>query len=242
MSATTTSPASRRPGLLDALSLLAEVADELVVRTVRDTHLAWPTGSTGSAAASPAPPVPRSAEVVHRGIAAAVYGGLGAGLRAASRGLDAVAASGVGPRLEAAPRGRFLSSAVNGLIGDRLVRERPRLAIPMAVRARRPRRPARPPRPGGGVPRAPERRSWSSCTACARTRSHWDRGRDEVGTTYGEALAERGWTPVFLRANTGLRAAARTASRWPPCCSAWSRRGRSRSPGSRWSATRWAGW
>ena len=29
------------PGALDALALLTEVADELVVRTVRDTHVAW---------------------------------------------------------------------------------------------------------------------------------------------------------------------------------------------------------
>jgi pimeloyl-ACP methyl ester carboxylesterase len=34
--------------------------------------------------------------------------------------------------------------------------------------------------------------------------SHWDRGREAAGTTYGEALAADGWTPVFLRANTGL--------------------------------------
>jgi len=30
-----------QPGVLDALSLLSQVADELVVRTVRDTHIAW---------------------------------------------------------------------------------------------------------------------------------------------------------------------------------------------------------
>ena len=29
------------PTVLDAASLLCEVADELVVRTVRDTHTAW---------------------------------------------------------------------------------------------------------------------------------------------------------------------------------------------------------
>ena len=32
---------TQEPGLLDALSLLSEVADELVVRTARDTHVAW---------------------------------------------------------------------------------------------------------------------------------------------------------------------------------------------------------
>ena len=108
------------PSVLDALSLLAEVADELVVRTVRDTHVAvldrTPAGT------------------VHRGITTAVYGGLTRGLGGASRLLDRAAATGMGPRLEADPRGRFLNAAVNGLIGDRLVRERPQLAIPMAVR------------------------------------------------------------------------------------------------------------
>jgi pimeloyl-ACP methyl ester carboxylesterase len=34
--------------------------------------------------------------------------------------------------------------------------------------------------------------------------AYWNRHRDRTGTTYGETLAERGWTPVFLRANTGL--------------------------------------
>jgi pimeloyl-ACP methyl ester carboxylesterase len=34
--------------------------------------------------------------------------------------------------------------------------------------------------------------------------SHWSRWRERTGTTYGEMLAGEGWTPVFLRANTGL--------------------------------------
>ena len=62
-------------------------------------------------------------------------GGLSLGLRAASKGLDTAATRGLGPGLEDDDRGRFVSSAVNGIIGDRLARERPRLAIPMAVRA-----------------------------------------------------------------------------------------------------------
>ncbi len=33
------------------------------------------------------------------------------------------------------------------------------------------------------------------------TEAYWDRG---PAPTYGEALAGRGWTPVFLRANTGI--------------------------------------
>ena len=144
------------PTVLDALSLLAEVGDELVVRTVRDTHLAvldrTPAGR------------------VHRGITTAVYRGLTGGLGGAGRALDRAAATGVGPRLEADPRGRFVSSAVNGLIGDRLLRERPQLAIPMAVRLHgsdvEPERAESWPRRS----RTPPASWWSSCTGCARTR------------------------------------------------------------------------
>ena len=180
---------TRGPGVLDALSLLSEVADELVVRSVRDTHLAWTDRAGGGA--------------VHRGIATAVYGGLGAGLRATSRGLDRLAATGVGPRLEDRSQGRFVNAAVNGLIGDRLVRERPRLAIAMAVR-------------NAGRDVVPDARGLAAAFpeptgrlvvflhGLCENESYWNRHRDRTGTTYGEALAARGWTPVFLRANTGL--------------------------------------
>jgi pimeloyl-ACP methyl ester carboxylesterase len=190
------------PGLLDALSLLSEVADELVVRTARDTHLAvadrvhgLTRRSTGGASTLP--------QQVHRGIAGAVYGGLSVGLRAASKGLDAVATTGVGPRLEDGGRGRLVSSAVNGLIGDRLVRERPRLAIAMGVRS------------GGrdvvldedglaaAFPQATGRVVVFLHGLC-ENEAHWNKNREALGTTYGEALAESGWSPVFLRANTGL--------------------------------------
>lgn len=188
------------PTYLDALSLLSEVADELVVRSARDTHDAWADRVhgvtrrvTGGASGVP--------ERVHRGIAGAVYAGVSAGLRAASVGLDRAAATGVGPRLEDGPRGRFVSSAVNGLIGDRLLRERPQMAIPMAVR-----------RDGADVPLDELGAAFPAATGkvvvflhgLCENESYWDRWRERTGTTYGEALAARGWTPVFLRANTGL--------------------------------------
>ncbi|CAN5119705.1 hypothetical protein BH09ACT12_BH09ACT12_30500 [soil metagenome] len=190
------------PSVLDALSLLSEVADELVVSSVRDTHLAWSDRAhglnrrlVGTRAAVP--------EAVHRGIAGAVYGGLGLGLKAAATGFDKAAAAGLGSRLEATPRGRFVNSAVNGLIGDRLLRERPQLAIPMAVRL-------------DGADVVPERddlaRAFPEATGelvvflhgLCENESYWRRHRDRTGTTYGEALGEEGWTPLFLRANSGL--------------------------------------
>ena len=195
------SGASTGPGVLDALSLLSQVADELVVRTARDTHVAWldrvqslSGRSRESATLS---------ERVHRGIAGAVYGGLGRGLRLAAEGLDKVADTGVGPRLEADRRGRFVNSAVNGLIGDRLVQERPRLAIAMSVRAGGRDVPAEPGSIAAAFPDAGDRLVVFLHGLC-ENESYWNRGRDRLGTTYGEMLAGEGWTPVFLRANTGL--------------------------------------
>ncbi len=190
------------PLLLDALSLLSEVADDLVVRTARDTHLAIldrvhgllraPTAGTAT--------VP---EVVHRGIAGAIYGGIGLGLRGASTGLDRWAATGAGPRLEDDPRGRFLSSAVNGLIGDKLLRERPQMAIPLALRhechdvepAPAPLAAAFPDATGDLV---------VFLHGLCESEEVWGLHRARTGTTYGEALAAEGWSPLFLRLNTGL--------------------------------------
>ncbi|MGB0099914.1 MAG: hypothetical protein WBP61_06500 [Nocardioides sp.] len=176
------------PGYLDALSLLSEVGDGLVVRSLRDTHDAW---------------ADRLGGYPGRGITSAVYAGVGLGLRAASVGLGRVADTGVGPRLEDGARGRFVSSALNGLIGDRLATERPRMAIAMAARVA-----------GRDVPATEEGLAAAYPDATGQVvlflhglcenESYWNRGRERTGTTYGEMLAGAGWTPVFLRANTGL--------------------------------------
>ena len=195
------STASEGPGVLDALSLLSQVADELVVRTLRDTHEAWLDRVQSLSGRSRE--TATLSERVHRGIAGAVYGGLGRGLQLAADGLGKAAETGAGPRLEADRRGRFVNSAVNGLIGDRLVRERPRLAIPMAVRAHgRDVRPE-PDALAAAFPGAGDRVVFFLHGLC-ENESYWNRGRERLGTTYAEMLAAEGWTPVFLRANTGL--------------------------------------
>lgn len=194
-------PPAGPPRLLDAAALLVEVADQLVVRTVRDTHQACADRVYGARRAST-----RSAsvpEVVHRGIAGGVFTGLGAALQVTSWGLGALAEREVGPALETGPRGRFLTSAVNGLIGDRLVHDRPRLAVPLAVRHR-----------GRDVPLATDDLATSFPSATGRiaillhglseNESAFDRHRDRVGATYADTLADLDWTPVLLRANTGL--------------------------------------
>lgn len=188
--------------LLDAASLLCEVADELVVRSARDTHVAVLDrvhGVQRAVTRSPAGPVER----LHRGIAGAVYGGIGTGLRAASRGLDKAAAAGVGPRLEDRAEGRAVSAAINGLIGDKLLRERPQLAIPMAIRQHG--RDVVPDAEGlaAAFPDATGRLVVLLHGLC-ESESAWSYAREERGTSYPEQLAADGWTPVLLRANSGL--------------------------------------
>ena len=182
------------PTVLDALSLLAEVGDDLLVKTARDTHLAI-LGRVQS--------VTRTRGGLHKGIAGAVYGGLGVGLRAAVTGLDKAAATGVGPRLEDGARGRFVSSAVNGLIGDKLLRERPQLAIPMAVRLRGTDVDLEPDALAAAYPHATGRLVLFLHGLC-ENESYFQRHRDRMGTTYAEMLAGLGWTPLMLRVNTGL--------------------------------------
>ena len=190
-------------GLLSALAVLTETADELLVGTVRDVHGAVAKRvhgltrliTTGSAGMS---------ERAHGGVSSAVYAGLGAGLRATSRGLREADRRGLGARLEDSPRGRSVISAVNGLIGDRLADQHPELAIELAVRRR-----------GRDVPvrRAALAEAFPRATpdvvvflhGLGESEALWNLRAAETGGSYGKRLAaESGWTPVYLRANTGL--------------------------------------
>jgi pimeloyl-ACP methyl ester carboxylesterase len=202
MTATSGPSAPSAPRVLDAAALLADVADELVVRTVRDTHLAWADRVHGAVRA-PTRGVSSVPETAHRGIASAVYAGLGVGLRATSRGLGALAARDLGPALEDTRQGRFMRAAVNGLIGDRLARERPRLAVPLAVRRDARDVPMRRDALSAAFPHATGRVA-VLLHGLSESETAFDRHRDLLGTTYAETLTDIGWTPVLLRANTGL--------------------------------------
>ncbi|MFC5727737.1 MULTISPECIES: esterase/lipase family protein [Nocardioides] len=192
----------QEPTVIEALALLAAVADDLVVTTARETHTAVVDRAYGVVRKGLGP-AGGSTEAIHRGIATAVYGALGLTLRGASLGLDRLAETGVGPRLEDRPRGRFVSAAVNGLIGEELRRERPRLAIETGVRHQ-----------GRDVVLTEEGVGAAFPDATAQVvvflhglcenEDYWKLHRQSTGSTYGESLARRGWTPVYLRANTGL--------------------------------------
>ena len=188
--------------MLDAAALLVATAEELVVRSARDVHSAVSDRVGTGTRLIPGAVVPDAA---HRGMASAIYGGIGLALRGVAAGLDKAAdlaaEQGWGPRLEETGRGRFVQAAVNGLIGDRLAVERPRLAIRMAVR-----------KDGADVPPEDFTAAFPDATGrvvvflhgLCESESAWDLHRERIGTTYAEALAARGWTPVMLRANTGL--------------------------------------
>ncbi|WP_460850429.1 alpha/beta hydrolase [Nocardioides montaniterrae] len=195
----TTTPAG--PTLLDALSLVAQAADEVIVDTVRDTHRAISDRVHGLVRLGVGPAV-APVETAHNLIAGAVYTSIGATLRTASKGLDKVAEA--GPQLEEQAWGRLVNSAVNGLIGDELLRDRPQLAIPMAVRRHGRDVAADDPQAVAAAFPGATGRIVVFLHGLCENEEAFNIHRDKRGTTYAESLAADGWTPVFLRANTGL--------------------------------------
>jgi pimeloyl-ACP methyl ester carboxylesterase len=178
--------------VLGALALATDTADELVLGTVRDVHGAVATRVrflTGR------PPGTGSVTTI-------VYSGIGWGLRATGHGLRA-ADQRVGARIEESHAGRVLVAAVNGFLGDRLAEQGSDLAITMAVRA-------------GHRDVATDRSSLAEAFPAAtgdvvvflhglaEPDTAWWSQAQERGGCYGDRLAEQGWTPVYLRANTGL--------------------------------------
>jgi pimeloyl-ACP methyl ester carboxylesterase len=193
----------RGGGLYGALALLADTADEVVLSTVRDVHVAVAKrvyGVTGVATAGST----KVSQRIHKGVSTAIYGGLGTGLRAGGERLRQADRRSSGPRIEDTARGRFLVSAINGIIGDRLAEEQSGLAIELAVR-----------RDGRDVPLDPGSMSEAFPTATSdvvvflhglsESESFWEKGAREGHASYGTRLSEdTSWTPVYLRANTGL--------------------------------------
>jgi pimeloyl-ACP methyl ester carboxylesterase len=194
--------------VLEAVALATEHAESLVLSAARDVH-----SSVAGRVHRVVDAVAGGTTLSHRAhdrVAGVVYGGLGLGLRAAARGVRAADRVGLGGPIEASPRGRFIVSAVNGLIGDRLAEEGSPLAITMGVRHL-----------GRDVPvdRASLAAAFPGATdalvvfvhGLCETEHYWDRRsrpRRPDGSTapsYGARLAaDGGWSPVYVRANTGL--------------------------------------
>lgn len=188
---------------MGAAALASEYVDDLVLGAVRDVHRAvanrvFAVADRATFGAS------RGTQTAHDALSRGLYTGLGAGLRSVAGGLRALDRRGVGPRMQERPRGRQVLSAVNGFIGDRLVEERPEFAIEMAVR-----------RDGRDVPLDSVSLSAAFPDASpdlvvflhglGESDDSWNRRREEHGGTYVSYLDQQtDWTPVVLRANTGL--------------------------------------
>ncbi|HEX5562729.1 MAG TPA: alpha/beta fold hydrolase [Nocardioidaceae bacterium] len=199
-----------RPGVLGVVALATDTVDDLVLATVRDVHAAVAVRAhalTGGVSATAAASVR-----AHAGVASVVYCGLEAGLRATSRGLRAADRRGIGARVEDSGRGRVVVSAVNGLLGDRLAEHGSALAIGLAVR-----------REGRDVPLEPDAlaEAFPGATGdvvvflhgLGESEDGWSRQVAGSRASYGSRLAEETtWTPVYLRANTGLRVAENGAA------------------------------
>jgi hypothetical protein len=194
-------------GVLEATALALEHADSLILSAARDVH-----ASVAGRVHRVLVRVAGGTTLTHRaheGIAGAVYGGIGAGLRGTARGLRTADRRGIGAPIEDTPRGRFVVSAVNGLIGDRLLATGSPLAIEAGVRH-------------GGRDVALDPTSLAAAYPQAgpdlvvfvhglcETEHYWDRRSrprraDGPGSpSYGARLADGGWSPVYVRANTGL--------------------------------------
>lgn len=196
--------------VLDAAALAAEFAEDLIVGTIRDVHGAFAgrVHGVGDYIAGG----PRLTHRVHDGICKAIYTSLSASLKISAKGLKVAGQAGIGTELEATSRGRFVRAAINGLIGDRLRDEGSRFSFDMGVRVQ-------------GCDVVLDRDGVAAAYPAATDKlvvfvhglseneAYWNRAarprmqaRREAPEkrSYGDRLTEEGWTPVYLRMNTGL--------------------------------------
>ncbi len=157
-------------------------------------------------------PAVRPVRAVHDGVSRAAYGAVQVSLTAGARAAGVAAsrrAQADGPALADVPRARVALGVLNGAHGDLLSERVAGLALPMAVRA-----------DGQDVPVEPDalRTAYPAATGrvvvflhgLVETEDAWslhaERHHGDPGTTYGTLLArDLGYTPVWLRYNTGLR-------------------------------------
>lgn len=197
-------------GLLEAAALAAEYAEDLIVGSIRDVH-----GSVSGRIYGVGDRVAGATMLSHRlhdGIAKVVYGSISASLRGSAWGLKQASRAGLGPDLDETAEGRFVRSAVAGLIGDRLREEGSPFAFDAGVRVGG--RDVVLDRAGvaGAFPTAtPDLvvfvhglgENESAWRRAARPRTE-ERREHPDRRSYGDRLVEEGWSPVYLRVNTGL--------------------------------------
>ena len=192
--------------MLDAAALGAEYAEDLILGTVREVH-----GAVAGRVHAVADRLAGGTTLSHRahdGISRAVYTGISLGLRGSAKGLRAVGRTGVAPLLEESHRGRFVVAAVNGLIGDRLRDEGSNLVFDMGIRVDGRDVDLTTVGVAAAFPEAGER-VVVFVHGLSENESYWNRAARpsrEIPDhrSYGDRLVADGWTPVYVRVNTGL--------------------------------------
>ena len=139
-------------------------------------------------------PAARPVKLVHDTVSGAVYGGLSQATRLGGRALEAAVGRRYTQLLSESARGAAGIAIINGLIGDTLERENNELTQPMAIRI-------------DGAPVGVEAFNQAAPRVAVflhglmETEFSWGRSPN-----YGSRLAQDcGWTPVYVRYNTGRR-------------------------------------
>ena len=192
----------RAPRLYGTLALAGEYADELVLATVRDVHVA--VLRRAYAVAGRAGDLGR----LHEGAARASYAAVGLALNGGVLALRQADRTGAGRPTESWRQGRAVVRTVNGLVGDRLTGERSDHSYAMCVR--RDGRDLAPPELADAFPDATGDLA-VFVHGLAEDDRCWDLRREER-SSYPERLSGVGWTPVVVRMNSGLSVAENGAA------------------------------
>ncbi len=177
----------------------------MLTSLVRDTHSGIARRVFGSIG-----PLSKPVEVVHNTTAAATYYAVDRALRAALRGAGALAAEARGSdddeTVESDPRVAGFIAALNGIYGDELTERGNGFALTMQMRRRGKPIPMTATDIAAAFPEATGRIAVFVHGWCMTESSWWRRPRDgEEMSPYGARLRdELGFTPVYLRYNTGL--------------------------------------
>lgn len=196
-----------RPDEARGASDVVFAAFDGAVGHIRSTHLAIAARSFRLSGAGASP-----ARLFHDGISKAVYGSIrGIGKVSGAVVGAAVGALGTVDRpISTTLRGAVVQGAINGWVGDRLVEQENDLAVEMSLRDPDGRLiEATPEALAAAYPDATPRLAIFIHGLTETERTWWlATGREDGGRgpTYGERLAsELGYTPLYLRYNTGLR-------------------------------------
>lgn len=192
-------PARHPRDEIDALGRIAgDTADRLVTATAQGLHAA-----VADRVFSNLGPAAMPVRVIHDGVSSAVYAGVRAGIGGGARLAAATArARGADPEtITRSPRGAQLVAAANALIGHELAADDDPLTIHMGLWHNG--RPLRADAQGfaEALPHATGR-VVLFVHGLGETENAWRLGNEEP---YGDLLRrESGWTPLFVRYNTGL--------------------------------------